>query len=129
MEDDFFVQPKKIRKLDENNIQKIVEEAPEVEELDEHGLRKLIIQLEKKINQNQLLRAKFPDKPEKFMESEIDLDEEIKKLHSLAAKPELFPLFVELNFIPQLLGLLAHENIDILFFFLSKSYLPFTFFS
>ena len=37
-----------------------------MEELNEQSLRKLILQLEKKINNNQLLRTKFPDKPEKF---------------------------------------------------------------
>lgn len=83
MEDDSnFLPPKKIRKLDSNAIQKLVDEAPEVclflyyfyqlvftvkkmEELTEQSLKKLILQLEKKINTNQHLRTKFPDKPEK----------------------------------------------------------------
>lgn len=52
----------------------------------------------------------------RFMDSEIELDEEIKKLHGVAATPELFPVFVELNTIPSLIGLLAHENVDILLF-------------
>ena len=34
------------------------------------------------------------------MDSELELDEEIKKLHSVAATPELFPIFVELNTVP-----------------------------
>lgn len=37
----------------------------QVEELDESGLKKLILSLEKKINNNQVQRLKYADKPEK----------------------------------------------------------------
>jgi beta-catenin-like protein 1 len=47
------------------------------------------------------------------MESEVELDEEIKKLHALATAPHLYPVLVSLNTVPSLLSLLSHENIDI----------------
>lgn len=49
----------------------------------------------------------------RFMESEVDLDESIKKMTFLATAPEYYPLLVKLNVVTSLLGLLSHENIDI----------------
>lgn len=48
-----------------------------------------------------------------FMESELELDEEIKRFAELAAAPELYPTFVELGAVGSLLGLLAHDNVDV----------------
>jgi beta-catenin-like protein 1 len=39
------------------------------------------------------MRTKYTDKPERFVDSEIDLDEDIKTLSSLSAYPELFRYF------------------------------------
>lgn len=44
------------------------------------------------------------------MESEIELDEELKKLHLLSTAPRLYPLFIKLNSVTSLLNLLNHEN-------------------
>ncbi|GFY87672.1 ARM repeat superfamily protein [Actinidia rufa] len=52
---------------------------------------------------------KYPDHPEKFADSGIDLHDEIHKLKILAGGPEL----VNLNTIPSILGLLSHDNTDI----------------
>ncbi len=45
------------------------------------------------------------------MESEVELDEEVKKLHVLAATPELYPSFVKLGTMTSLIQLLLHENV------------------
>lgn len=47
------------------------------------------------------------------MDSEIDLDDEIKKMHLIATAPELYEDFVKLGAVPSLVGLLSHENADI----------------
>lgn len=47
------------------------------------------------------------------MTSEVDLDEEVKKLHPIAANPELYPEFIRIEAHISLLGLLTHENNDI----------------
>ncbi len=44
------------------------------------------------------------------MTSEVDLDEEIKSLNTLATSPDLYPELVQLNVLPSLLSLLNHEN-------------------
>lgn len=44
------------------------------------------------------------------MDSELDLDEELKKLHALAAAPELYPQVVKLGSLASIIQLLLHEN-------------------
>lgn len=59
------------------------------------------------------MRVKFPDQPDKFMESEVELHDILQELHAVATNPELYPQMVELGVVPSLLELLAHENTDI----------------
>lgn len=46
--------------------------------LDEAGLKRLILMLEKRVLKNQELRIKFPEAPDKFMESEVELHQTIQ---------------------------------------------------
>lgn len=48
------------------------------------------------------------------MESELDLNDIIQEMHVITTIPELYHLLVELNAVQSLLGLLSHENTDIL---------------
>ncbi|CAD6991240.1 unnamed protein product [Ceratitis capitata] len=59
------------------------------------------------------MRIKYPDNPEKFMESEVDLHAVIQELKGVATVPDLYPVLVELHGIPSILELLAHPNTDI----------------
>jgi hypothetical protein len=110
----------------EADIDEIVSSAPEVELLDKAGLKRLIVSFERKMNQNQVHRMKFADQPSKcarwprcvgepsrgvlhgcavrFMESEVELAEEINKLQPIAAVPELYPELIRLNAIPSIIG-------------------------
>ncbi|TKS77113.1 Beta-catenin-like protein 1 [Collichthys lucidus] len=90
------------------------EEEPEAEPVDESSVKKMILTFEKRSYKNQELRIKFPDNPEKFMESELDLNDIIQEMHVIATMPDLYHLLVELNSVHSLLGLLSHENTDIL---------------
>ncbi|KAL2103905.1 hypothetical protein ACEWY4_000773 [Coilia grayii] len=89
------------------------EEEPEVEPVDESSLKKMILTFEKRSYKNQELRIKFPDNPEKFMETELDLNDVLQEMHVIATMPDLYHLLVELNAVHSLLGLLSHENTDI----------------
>jgi beta-catenin-like protein 1 len=84
-----------------------------VQQVDANSMKRMVLSVERKINANMQMRMKYPDRPEKFMDSELELYQELKQLHSLATTPELFPNFVKTKCIPSLLGLLAHENSDI----------------
>ncbi|ORZ19583.1 Catenin-beta-like protein [Absidia repens] len=77
------------------------------------AVKRMILKFEKAINKNQELRMRYSDDPTKFMESEADLDEEIKNLLVLTQAPHLYPELVHLNSIPSLMSLLSHENTDI----------------
>ena len=52
--------------------------------------------------------------PFRFLESELDVHDEIQKLHVIATAPELYSILVQQNAIQTMLGLLSHENSGIL---------------
>ena len=66
----------------EEMIKRIIEESEKVQydEFDEKQLNICLSNLGKKITINQQLRLKFVNQPDKFTDSEVELDEEIKKL-------------------------------------------------
>ena len=49
----------------------------------------------------------------RFMESEIELNDAVQELHVLATQSDLYPVFVNMNGITLLMSLLTHENTDI----------------
>ncbi|KAF3807518.1 Beta-catenin-like protein 1-like [Colletotrichum gloeosporioides] len=83
------------------------------EKIDAAWVRKAALNFEKRITKNAELRAKFANEPQKFIESEADLDAAIKDLSILAEHPDLYPQFVKLGCVESLAGLLTHENTDI----------------
>ncbi|CAE1308722.1 CTNNBL1 [Acanthosepion pharaonis] len=93
--------------------QMVEEEEPEVESLDDTSLKRLLLQFEKRAYKNQEMRVKFPDMPEKFMESEMELNDILHEMHVVATVPELYHVLVELNTVQSLLQLLTHDNTDI----------------
>lgn len=83
------------------------------EKIDAAWVRKLALNFEKKISKNAELRAKYENEPTKFMESEADLDADVKALSILSEHPELYSEFAKLGCVNSLVSLLAHENTDI----------------
>jgi beta-catenin-like protein 1 len=80
---------------------------------DGKAVKKLAAALEKRYRTNMESRLKHADDPTKFLESELDLDEAVKSLLSVASTPQLYPDLVEAGAIPTLLTLLTHDNADI----------------
>eukprot|EP01041_Mallomonas_annulata_P009997 gene9997-20795_t len=96
------------------SIDKLLEEADvSALDLDASSLKQLLLNFEKKINRNQKLRMKYVDEPEKFMDSEIELNLEINNLYTIAASPELYPVLIQSGSFTSILGMIAHENTDI----------------
>ncbi|KAF5388033.1 hypothetical protein D9615_000453 [Tricholomella constricta] len=84
------------------------------EEMSITAIRRMLLRFERAVNKNQDLRSKYPDDPTKFIDSEADLDAAIKALLPLAQAPVLaYPEIVRSGTIALLVGLLAHENVDI----------------
>ncbi|KAI8074278.1 Catenin-beta-like protein [Gilbertella persicaria] len=73
----------------------------------------MILKFEKAINKNQEMRVRYADQYEKFMESEADLDEQIKNLLLLTEAPHLYQEFITLGSVSSLMALLSHDNTDI----------------
>ncbi|KAJ3093204.1 hypothetical protein HK102_000005 [Quaeritorhiza haematococci] len=87
------------------------EEAPAA--IDMPTLKKTVLKFEKAVSVNQERRVRYADDPLKFIDSEADLDEEIKKMMTLSSAPELYPNLVQLGTVATILSLLSHENTDI----------------
>lgn len=101
---------------DKETLARVLEDDPAEENEDEMGeskVRKLLVSFEKKAQKNQEMRVKYPDLPEKFMESEIDLNECIQALHVISTAPQHYNIFIQCKTIPKLLQLLSHENTDV----------------
>lgn len=78
------------------------------------SLRKQLLRFERAINRNAEMRVKHADNPARFIDSEADLDAELKGLLVLTTQPGLFYTeFVKLGGAASLVGLLSHENADI----------------
>ncbi|KAI0375631.1 DUF1716-domain-containing protein [Pilatotrama ljubarskyi] len=91
------------------------EEAREdLEEMNAVTVRRLLTRFERAANKNQDQRSKYPDDPTKFIDSEADLDVAIKALLPLAQSPVLaYPEIIRSGAVEKLIGLLSHENVDI----------------
>merc|ERR1719350_13369 len=96
-------------------IDQIVEKGAEQEtvSLDEAGVKRILLGFEKKVSRNQEMRIKFPDQPDKFMMSEMELHDGVRELQNVSTVPHMYPTLVELNCASTLLGLLGHDNTDI----------------
>ncbi len=80
---------------------------------DEAGLARALRTLAKTVRTNRELRVRYPDKPAKFMESELSLDGQLRALSSVASEPTLYPTLAHEGAAELLLSLLAHENTDV----------------
>ncbi|KAI9574458.1 Catenin-beta-like protein [Boletus coccyginus] len=86
----------------------------EPEEVTITSIRRTLLRLERAVNKNQGQRSKYPDDPSKFIDSEADLDSSIKSLIPLAQSAALaYPEMVRSGIVSLLVGLLSHENVDI----------------
>ncbi|KAJ8698451.1 hypothetical protein PTI98_005159 [Pleurotus ostreatus] len=78
------------------------------------AVKRLLLRFERAANKNQDQRSKYPDDPTKFIDSEADLDTALKSLLPLAQSPIIaYPELADNGTIEILIGLLAHENADI----------------
>ncbi|KAM3127154.1 Beta-catenin-like protein 1 [Paramecium bursaria] len=82
-------------------------------EFDEIFLKNLIHSLDSHIQINSEMRMKYKSNPEKYVDSEVDLDMDIKELQNIAAYPELYPILYHSNGLENMIQLLQHPNSDI----------------
>ncbi|XP_062107656.1 uncharacterized protein LOC133818657 [Humulus lupulus] len=99
--------------IDLSLLEAVEKSQGSVELLDLRSLKKLVLSFERRLKDNIAARLKFPQQPDRFADSELELHEELHKLRVLAGGPELYPDLVSLNAISSILNLLGHENTDI----------------
>ncbi|KAH0482121.1 MAG: uncharacterized protein KVP18_000246 [Porospora cf. gigantea A] len=85
----------------------------------EADVKRLVVHLDRAMNRNQSLRLKHPEEPEKFMDSEIQLDEVILRCAQVAPYPSFTKAFIVNQGLATLCSLVAHSNTDILISVLS----------
>ncbi|XP_003386785.1 PREDICTED: beta-catenin-like protein 1 [Amphimedon queenslandica] len=93
------------------NLSDDEDENPEV--LDAGAVKRMLLSFEKQVLKNQEMRIKFPDQPDKFMESELELNDEIQSLHIISTVPQYYSLLIGARTINTLCSLLTHDNSDI----------------
>lgn len=100
-------------------ILRLVDSAPEVPEVDAAAARAILSKFGKAATKNLEMRAKFAAQPERFMESELALDESIHALQGLSSAAAHYPLLLEPvaggdSAMDTLCSLIIHhENIDV----------------
>ena len=77
------------------------------------GIRSAASQLEKIATTNEMERAQYPDQPEKFLQSEVLLNDTLDSLRDVAAAPSLYVSLIKTNVVETVVGLLAHANGDV----------------
>lgn len=83
------------------------------EDINAAWVRRTAQAFEKRITKNAELRAKFEDEPAKFMESEAELDQDVKAWSIVTEHTVLYGELVKTGTVARLVSLLAHENTDI----------------
>uniref|UniRef100_A0A6U2FPL1 Beta-catenin-like protein 1 N-terminal domain-containing protein n=1 Tax=Hemiselmis andersenii TaxID=464988 RepID=A0A6U2FPL1_HEMAN len=94
-------------------LDRMLEEAEPVEVMDLPQLKRLLTALDRKVMKNQEMRVRHSDDPTKFMESEVELFEELTKLQALATAPDLYAEFVRLGGVNKVTELMDHDNVDV----------------
>ncbi|KAK7202758.1 Catenin-beta-like protein [Myxozyma melibiosi] len=94
-------------------VDTVEQDLAEEEKFDSAWVRKQVTKLDRLIKKNAQLRARYSDTPQKFLESEAELDSAVKSLSILTEHTDLYPIFVEQKGLDAFEALLAHENSDI----------------
>ncbi|XP_075248721.1 beta-catenin-like protein 1 [Convolutriloba macropyga] len=89
-------------------------EVEQVVSVDIASMKKTILSFQKKVSRNQEARIKFPDNPEKFMQTELELHDEIVEMRAIATQPEIYPLLLatETGALKTIITLVNHDNTD-----------------
>lgn len=90
-----------------------VEDIDEIQLLDLKGLRRMVNLFERRFKDNMEARMKYSDEPDKFMDSEVELDDVVKRMMIIAGSPELYPDLTRTQAFTDLLGMLMHDNTDV----------------
>ncbi|CRH00259.1 beta-catenin-like protein 1, putative [Plasmodium relictum] len=98
---------------EEIDIEEILKQAENVECIDESNIKKLAGVLKKKKKKNEQDRIEYPDNPEKWVNSEVDLDEILVNTKNLSVCTNLYKSMIDSGIFEDIIDLLNHQNTDI----------------
>ncbi|KJP90278.1 hypothetical protein AK88_00126 [Plasmodium fragile] len=98
---------------DDIDVEEILKQAENIECVDENSIKKVATALRKKKNKNERDRMEHPDNPEKWVMSEVDLDEILVNIKNLSVCSNLYSSMVESEILADIIDLLNHPNNDI----------------
>ena len=90
-------------------------DALEIKKMDASKLSICLTDLSRKMAVNINLREKYTFEQDKFLESEIELFDELRILQQINAYPDLLPSFIGSQGLQILVDLLNHPNCDIIY--------------
>jgi beta-catenin-like protein 1 len=93
--------------------EKAVDPEQKVLDLTPRAVKGACIALKKISDKNQLQRAKYPDTPQHFMESELALFQQISAFSAFAADPSLYQILLQEGILDHFVPLLSHDNSDV----------------
>lgn len=99
---------------EEVDVEEILRQAENVDCVDEEGIKKLGSILRKKKKRNEQERIEFPENPEKWVMSEVDLDEVLNTIKNLTVCTNLYKSMIECDMFDDVINLLNHPNSDII---------------
>ncbi|EAN32696.2 beta-catenin-like protein 1 [Theileria parva strain Muguga] len=96
-----------------NGVAGLSNNCPPREPLSASNIKRNVNLLLKRYETNQNDRISHPDNPQKWVMSEVDLDEQIRFFGDLSTMPSLYREFLLLDGFRILSNMLTHDNIDI----------------
>jgi hypothetical protein len=99
--------------IDASYVRKIIDKSYGLRQISSpEDMTDLAVNLASRMNHNLDMRARSHS-PEEFLESELELDESLKRVNEVALLPELYPVFLKAGFPFMLVELINHANEDI----------------
>ncbi|SOV23461.1 beta-catenin-like protein 1, putative [Plasmodium sp. DRC-Itaito] len=98
---------------EEVDVEEILKQAENIECVDESSIKKIGVLLKKKKTKNERDRMEYPEEPEKWVSSEVDLDEILVNLKNLSVCTNLYKSMIDSDIFGEIIDLLNHPNNDI----------------
>ncbi|KAA6354537.1 MAG: putative nuclear protein NAP, partial [Streblomastix strix] len=94
-------------------LQKIANSAPISSVLDEKSAKRYILSFEKRLSENQQVRMQDQVKTEQLIDADFGVFDAIQTLKGFSDYPQYISLLVSTQSIESIIGILDHENIDL----------------
>lgn len=99
---------------DDLDIDEVLRQAENVKCINESSVKKIAAILKKKRKKNEQERIEHPNNPEKWVDSEVDLNEVLLSIKNLTVCTNLYKSLIEEAVFEDIIILTNHQNVDII---------------